>query len=393
MKTAALERHSGALLCKKAMTVANHYGFLPIEDIVDFERARAEPHARFSAEQKSLDSLGGELIAPLQFCSNIKEEHPALIYYSNAMQRADAGKEYDVVTLTLAVLGVQRSIAEALILKTASSILEEIGEKNTEIHINSVGDRESSGKFIRECGVFFRRNLDAIGPQAQHIVRRDIFDALQYFERKRHELLNEMPKPVDFLGEESRRHLREVIEYIEMIDAPYQFNHSLFGHQDCYSNTLFEIRVRGGGDEEGERILAKGGRYDEFSRKFLRVRIPAVGVVFFFEPKKQELKKALTTIPRHPKVYFIHIGAEAERHSLQVIEALRKANIPFRHTLANTHLSDRLEEAVQLKVPYAIIMGQKEALQGNVIVRNVESRAQETVPIQLLPNFIKAAQS
>ena len=45
--------------------------------------------------------------------------------------------------------------------------------------------------------------------------------------------------------------------------------------------------------------------------------------------------------------------------------------------------------AERMGVPYTIIFGQKEALDNTVIVRNMETRSQETVTLANLPDFVK----
>ena len=45
--------------------------------------------------------------------------------------------------------------------------------------------------------------------------------------------------------------------------------------------------------------------------------------------------------------------------------------------------------AENLKVPYIIIMGQKEALENAVIVRNMANRSQTVVPIPKLADYLK----
>lgn len=53
-------------------------------------------------------------------------------------------------------------------------------------------------------------------------------------------------------------------------------------------------------------------------------------------------------------------------------------------------MSSQIAQAERLKVPVTLIIGQKEALEGTVILRDMETRSQETVEIDDIVPRIKA---
>jgi hypothetical protein len=46
---------------------------------------------------------------------------------------------------------------------------------------------------------------------------------------------------MDYLTEEERRRFWDVLEYIEMMEIPYELSGSIIGSRDCWAHTLFEI--------------------------------------------------------------------------------------------------------------------------------------------------------
>jgi len=68
---------------------------------------------------------------------------------------------------------------------------------------------------------------------------------------------------------------------------------------------------------------------------------------------------------------------------------LRNARIPVAHSLNKDSLSSQLAVAERLEIPHALIFGQKEALDGTVIVRNMVTRSQETLKIDKLAEYLK----
>jgi len=87
-----------------------------------------------------------------------------------------------------------------------------------------------------------------------------------------------------------------------------------------------------------------------------------------------------------PKVFFIQLGSSAKNKSLTILETLRKAKIPAKHSLSKNSLKGQLKIASKLGVTYVLILGQKEVVDGTIIARNMETTSQEIVKI---PNLIK----
>ena len=71
------------------------------------------------------------------------------------------------------------------------------------------------------------------------------------------------------------------------------------------------------------------------------------------------------------------------------MEVLRKAHISIAHALSKDSLGTQLATAEKLNIPYALIFGQKEALEGSVIVRDMNTRSQETVKLDKLSEYLK----
>ena len=94
-------------------------------------------------------------------------------------------------------------------------------------------------------------------------------------------------------------------------------------------------------------------------------------------------------IIKKPKIYFIQLGADAKLKSLNVIEILRKAHVPITQALSKDSLGAQLGMAEKSGAPYAIIFGQKEAIDQTVIVRNMTNRSQENVKLTKLAEYVK----
>ena len=378
-------RGSSGDFLKKALAVARGSGFGHVDESPFGTDQKRTSVPATSSKSRRIDSVGGEFAAALKSYADrgiLPSSEPSMLYHIGNGQ--GSGR----VSFGLHVIGSKQSIAEALVIRTAFSIAEEAGIKNATLHVNSIGDRDSSAKFAREAGNYLKRHADRLPSGAAEALKDDVFAALEILGKKAHPLYAEIPRPYEFLTSASRRHLREVLEFIERNDIPYEIDDLRIGHRDCYTQTVFEIR---GDGEDGRTAFARGGRYDEFPRQLYKLSSPGVGIVFSAQADPiPTLYPAPPKNTRQPKICFVHVGFEAKVKSLKVIDAMRRARVPFYQCLKYEKLTDQMRYAESLSVPYTLIMGHKEALESCVIIRNVATRAQESVPIDALSNFFRS---
>lgn len=369
---------------RRATNVASYYGFAPIEHVLADRVRRSVETCKVSFDRRSLDHAANEFLPVLHSCIEhdvASAEAPALFYHTSS----SAPRQKRTV-FGLGVMGTARSIAEALIIRTAFTILEDAGAKSVSLRVNSIGDRDSSARFSREIQNYLRKNIDDLPAHCREMMKRDVFSAFEHLHRKEHALRERAPRGMDFLSEGNRRHLMEILSYLENARISYEIDHGLIGHRECYSQTLFEIHGIFGNAKEPS-LIARGGRFDEAPRRLYKTNLPGVGILFRLDSDSAAVTPPSTV--KCAKIFFIQLGFDAKLKSLAVIETLRRARIPIHQSVCRDKLGSQLALAHELKIPYAIIMGQKEALDGTVIVRNMLTRAQNTVPVTTLPAYLQ----
>ncbi len=365
----------------RAADVALYYGFIPTETLriskEDREKARAlmeEPHALLTPAYTE------EKVALIRWYDEEKMERlhqPALFY----REERDAAR--GMLTVHLDVLGSAQSIAEALLIKTAIETLREAGIERVALRVNSVGDRESLGRFVRELNVFYRKKIAELHAPCRQAVKENIFATLACEQGDCTAFRGEAPRSIGFLSEPARAHFKEVLEYLEWLEVPYALHEHLLGPAGVCSHTIFDLR------DEGGALVASGFRYNHLARRVgARREIPALGATLFLSARAAAAR-AKRFAPAVPQVYFIQLGPEAKRRSLYLIELLRRAEVPVAQSIAHDKLSAQMAHAESLHTPFLVIMGQKEATDGTALVRDRERSFQETLPIPKLAVFLK----
>lgn len=372
---------------KIAHRTAQHFGFSPIEMLVPPPRTRRLPSQKATTTDRKLDALHGALTAGVTayFERALHDERPALFFSIYEIPRTQ------VLTFGLQVIGVRKSVAESLLIQTLRSLIRDLGYPNHCVRINSLGDRDSVARYTRELTAYLRKRLADMPLEARELLKEDCVGAFLHLIAIDHELCAKSPSPLEYLSDASRRHFREVIEHLDMTETPYEIDPHLMGHHHCYADTLFAFELH---DAEDARIpdaplTIRGGRLDAFVTHILNRDVPATGAVIILNGKY-----APTRMPRPgqrpvPSIFMIQLGFGPKIRSLMLLNQLKTADIPVHQALVSDSLSEQLRQAESYNVPFSIILGQKEFVENSIIVRDMRSRSQQTIPFDILIPHLK----
>ncbi len=394
---------------KVARELAEFYNFsrieTPILEFADlFKKGVGEETDLVEKEMYILKTKGGDVLAlrpegTAPVLRSYLEHHlgrqaqPQKLWYEGAFFRHEnpqAGRFRELHQIGLEVIGGQNDpIYDAQVIIIFQRLLEELKIKNIVLKINSIG--------CRVCRPLYKRQLqNAYRPFEKKIcadcARRLQTNPLRLLDCKKpecQELKEKAPNFFDKLCVTCSAHLKGVLEYLDEINISYGLDNRLVRGFDYYSKTVFEFMVEGPGSEVGS--VAGGGRYD-YLMELLGGRLtPAVGGAAGIERliavmKAQELKPPMKS-PK--KVFLIHVGELAKRKSVKIIEDLRKSGISVMEALGRESLRAQLKTADKEGIELALIFGQKEIFEESMIVRNLKTSLQETVPLARLVEEIK----
>ncbi len=396
---------------EKAQEVAVYYGFRPIETpIMEYERVFTsgigEGTDIIDKEMYSLKTKGGDHLAlrPEQTAGLMRAyvEHgmqtlpqPVMFYKYGPVFRHDnpqRGRYRQFYQFDLDSLGSPKSIMDAMIIKVGMNILEEAGAKNLSIDINSIGDKECRGAYIKELTSYYRKHINQLPTIDRERLKTNPLRILDSKDPKTKEINEAAPDSISYLCPSCKKHFKEVLEYLEEMGINYNINKNLVRGLSYYTRTVFEVIEEAGGEDGTPLTIAGGGRYYYLARGLgSKKDVPAVGFSVGVDRivASPWYKKLSPRIMKKPKIYFIQLGSEAKLKSLNVIEILRKAHVPIAQSLSKDSLGSQLAIAEKLAIPYVLIFGLKEALENSVIVRNMSNRSQETVKLDKLLDYLK----
>ena len=309
-----------------------------------------------------------------------KLPQPQKFYYFGPFfrhERPQAGRYRQLWQVGLEIIGGESDpVYDAQIIVMFYRILEELGVESPAVNINSIGCRVCRPGYRTKLLVYYKGK--DVCKECKERLKENPLRVLDCKNEQCQPFKAEAPSVLDSLCSACRSHLKQVLEYLEELGLPYFMNPTLVRGLDYYNRTVFEIFP------EGDNLaLVAGGRYDYLAEMLGGRPTPAGGAAMGVDRVADLIKMENPKLFAHKtkkKIFLVHIGELAKKKSLPLMEDFRKAGIPTRTSFGKNSLSNQLQDANKDGSDIALILGQKEVYEESIIIRDMNTGVQETVP-------------
>lgn len=280
------------------------------------------------------------------------------------------------------ILGGSDPVIDAELIVLSYAFYHSLG-LSAKVDINSIGHSECRNNYKKELVTYYRNKRSKLCEDCKRRFAKNPLRLLDCKEEICQSFRVEAPQIVDWLCTDCKDHFMKVIEYLDETEIPYNLNPYLVRGFDYYTNTVFEWKMINN-NESNQNAIGGGGRYNDLLELYSGKPTPAAGFGIGIERVILSLKEAQINPPEEikPFVYIAQLGEAARRKALKLTEDFRRANIFAASHLAKSSLKMQLELANKLGVRYVIIIGQKELLDGTILVRDMDGGIQESIPIE-----------
>jgi histidyl-tRNA synthetase len=388
--------------------LARDYGFsridTPILEYTNlFTRSIGEGTDIVEKEMYSFVTRGGDKVslrpeltagncrAYIQHGMNVLHK-PVKIFSTGSVyryERPQEGRYREHYQVNFDAYGEQDPILDAQVIQIAHRFVQLLGIKSVQVQVNSIGCPVCRKDYIELLINYLESKKNKLCQDCKRRMETNPLRVLDCKEDKCAQVAAAAPQSVDHLCEECRTHFRTLLEYLDELDLPYIINPHLVRGLDYYTKTVFEVWS---GQEEGRKsALFGGGRYDGLIKLMGGENTPAIGFGAGMERIIAEMKRVQAKPYRtpKPKVFLAQLGNLAKKKSLRMFAELEKNGILVAESFGRGSLKSQLRVADRLGVELTLILGQKETLDGTVIVKNMQTGVQETVAAGKLVDMIK----
>ncbi len=307
---------------------------------------------------------------------------PVKLSYHGPMfrhERPQAGRYRQFHQFGFETIGEQKPVVDAELIICVHRFFADLG-LTVEIEVNSIGTPADREQYREKLVGYYRQHRSALCENCKVRLTKNPLRLLDCKEEGCEPLKAGAPQIVDTLSEDSKNHFMKVLEYLDDAEVPYVLNPYLVRGLDYYTHTVFEafFPAREG---TGRASVAGGGRYDGLIELLGGRPTPGAGFAIGLERAILEMKdRGIQPLDEYrPAVFLAQLGEPAKRKAFRIFDDLRRAGVPASVSFSKDALKAQMEIANRLGVKYTLLLGQKEVLDGTIIIRDMEAGIQEIV--------------
>src|ERR1700728_907919 len=173
--------------------------------------------------------------------------------------------------------GSESAVRDAEVLEMLASLLDELGIRDWQLQLNSVGSAEDRKRYNAALKAALEPVKSRMCEDNQRRAETNPLRVLDSKELADQDIINALPKIADFLDDASRDHFAQVLSALDACGVAYAVNPRLVRGLDYYTRTTFEFTVPDGSGLGTQNALLGGGRYDGLSEMLGGPKAPGIG--------------------------------------------------------------------------------------------------------------------
>lgn len=272
----------------------------------------------------------------------------------------------------------------------AYTILSSLNLDNVSVVINTIGDDESRLNYKNALKAYFAKYLDKMCPDCHTRYELNPLRILDCKVPDDQKIVAGAPKMKDYLSDAAKERFNKVLSLLDALEIPYVVDDTLVRGLDYYSETVYEFHyVSSNGNDYG--AIGGGGHYGKLVKELGGPDVAGVGFSFGVDRLYSVLKDdgLLPDGLDNPiEIYVMPLGEASKSLAMQAASALRLAGYRVDFCFEDVKLGNMFKRAERKGAQFAIIIGENEVNNNKVIIKNLTSTEQITVPFSDLVKSI-----
>jgi histidyl-tRNA synthetase len=297
-------------------------------------------------------------------------------------ERPQKGRYRQFHQIGAEVFGLAGPDIDAELIMLTARWWRELGiEQHVSLELNSIGSTEARARYREALIAFLEQHKEALDEDSQ---RRMYTNPLRVLDSKNAQvqaLLDDAPQLGDYLDDESREHFAGLCACLDAAGISYTVNQRLVRGLDYYNRTVFEWVTTSLGSQG---TVCAGGRYDGLVEQLGGRSAPGVGfamglerLVLLVQAVNPEFKANSVV-----DIYLVSSGSGTQTPAMLLAEQVRD-RLPGCRLMTNYgggNFKKQFARADKWGASIALVLGEDEVANGNVVVKDLRSGEQQTVP-------------
>src|SRR5438874_2871404 len=319
--------------------------------------------------------------------NGLTQSTPLKFFYSGPMfryERPQKGRFRQFHQIGVELLGVAQPQADIEVIALGHRILPArgIGIRVT-LDINTLGDPESRARYRGALVDYYTQHRAELSEDSQRRLDSNPLRILDSKDPGDIGINGSAPAFGLYLNEPSREFFARVKDGLGLLGIECRENPRLVRGLDYYTHTVFEFVTT---DLGAQGTVLAGGRYDGLVELMGGPVMAGIGWAAGIE----RLAMLIDEPPPPPRpIAIIPIGVIDELRDVVIAEQLRDVGLLVELTYSG-NVGRRMNRANRMNARAAVLIGDNELAQNAATLRDLDSGAQELVPLGDLPARLKA---
>jgi histidyl-tRNA synthetase len=294
-------------------------------------------------------------------------------------ERPQKGRYRQFYQINAEIFGVESPLADVELIFILNTLFSKLAVPDVTAHINSLGCPDCRPDFKAALSDFLMSVADDL---CSDCIRRKDRNPLRVLDCKVpscREALKDAPSILDYLCETCIQHFETVKTALTSLHVPFVIDKGLVRGLDYYTRTTFEMQTHTLG---AQNAVAGGGRYDGLIKSLDGPDIPATGFAVGLDRLTEITGLNRSEFFKTPDVFIAALGPKSRLLAFEWNCALCLQGVKTEMEFEDKSLKSQMKQANRMGAEHVLIVGDNELDEGKVILRDMKTKDQVSIPIE-----------
>ena len=311
---------------------------------------------------------------------NLPREGIQKVFYQGPMfrhERPQKGRYRQFHQVGVEIFGAIDAKIDAELIAMTAQLWQKLGLKNVTLEVNSLGSNEARKEYRVLLYNYFSGHKSELDKDS---LRRLESNPLRILDSKNTDmapLIDNAPKMIDHLDEDSAKHFAEFTNYLDCLGIDYTVNPRLVRGLDYYNRTVFEWVSN---DLGAQGTICAGGRYDGLVEQMGGKPTPGIGFAMGLERLMLLISEQPESLTKQmPSLYFVALGDEAQQVSMRICNDIHQElpEVIVLNDISMGSLKSQMKKADKSNSDFALILGKKEINNNQIIIKPLKGQGEQ----------------
>jgi histidyl-tRNA synthetase len=318
-------------------------------------------------------------------CRAFVQHHPNVpwkVWYAGPnfrYEKAQQGRYRQFDQVGIEVLGVDDPLLDVEVISLAHSFYRDLGMRNVELHVNSLGDTGDRARYVEALAAYFHSHEVELSQESRATLARNPLRVLDSKRAEDREVVAQAPSISEFFSPQAAAHFAAVQEGLALLGIDFVVNQRLVRGLDYYRSTTFEFVSTS--LDAAQTAVGGGGRYDGLVEDLGGDPTPGIGFAIGVDRTLLACDaESAFPAPDGAADVFV-VDTTGGRTALRLAAQLREVGLRAERAYGAKSMKSQMKTANKSRAVVAVIIGEDELARGVATVRPMDGGEQFEYPL------------